>query len=94
MVTISRLNRLLITLIHHVRTHFLENLTQKYSRGTGRICEYFFIPPPSFELGYLSIRVGVSTNWAKPLNVSKNKYTRIKLLNSLLTVAHIVYVEV
>ena len=41
---------------------YLRKFSSDILKGTGRIFEYFLLSPPSFELGYLSIRVGVSTN--------------------------------
>ena len=52
-VTISRLNRLLITLDRHVRTHTWDNIAQKYSME--KINIYFSLP--GIDLGHLSIQV-------------------------------------
>ena len=59
---ISRLNRLLITPDHHVRTHTWESIAQKYSMENMNI----FYPLPGIDLGHLCIQVERVLHWAMP----------------------------
>ena len=59
---ISRLNRLLITPDHHVRTHTWESIAQKYSMENMNI----FYPLPGIDLGHLCFQVERVLHWAMP----------------------------